>query len=77
MAEKIGEMKVNDMEYAKGSTQGGFIYSTSENRDRVGSGQSMVGGMIDETLSDGSVASRLRAYGSMTYTGFKSYIYAA
>lgn len=76
MAEKIGEMKVNDMEYAKGSTQGGFIYSTSENRDRVGSGQSMVGGMIDETLSDGSVASRLRAYGSMTYTGFKSYIYA-
>lgn len=32
--------------------------------------------MVEETLDDGSVVSRLRCYGSMTYAGFKSYIYA-
>ena len=32
--------------------------------------------MIEETLSDGTTASRLRAYGSMTYAGFKSFAYA-
>lgn len=68
-------MQVNDMAYAKGSQQGGFIYATSENKDTVGSGQSFAGTM-EETLSDGTVASRLRAYGSMTYSGFKSYLYA-
>ena len=31
---------------------------------------------MEETLSDGTTASRLRAYGSMTYAGFKSYAYA-
>jgi squalene-hopene/tetraprenyl-beta-curcumene cyclase len=70
-----GVRAVNSMPYAKGSRQGGFIYATSENKDTIGSGQSFAG-MTDETLSDGSVASRLRAYGSMTYSGFKSYIYA-
>ncbi|MBU6411843.1 MAG: terpene cyclase/mutase family protein [Planctomycetes bacterium] len=68
---------VNAMEYAQGSMQGGFIYSTSENQDNVGVGQSFAkNNMIEETLSDGSKASRLRAYGSMTYLGFKSYAYA-
>lgn len=68
---------VNEMEYAKGSQQGGFIYSTSENKDNVGSGQSFAkANMLEETLSDGTKASRLRAYGSMTYAGFKSYAYA-
>ena len=33
-------------------------------------------GKIEETLSDGTTASRLRTYGSMTYSGFKSYAYA-
>jgi squalene-hopene/tetraprenyl-beta-curcumene cyclase len=66
---------VNDMPYADGSRQGGFIYATSENRDKVGSGQSQAG-VIEETLDDGTNVSRLRAYGSMTYAGFKSYIYA-
>jgi squalene-hopene/tetraprenyl-beta-curcumene cyclase len=32
--------------------------------------------MIEETLDDGTKVSRLRAYGSMTYAGFKSYVYA-
>lgn len=67
---------VNDMDYAKGSHQGGFIYSTSVNQDRVGEGQSMSAGMIEETLDDGTKVSRLRCYGSMTYAGFKSYLYA-
>ncbi len=66
---------VNDMAYAKGSTQGGFIYATSVNKDQVATGQSFAG-EIEETLSDGTQASRLRAYGSMTYAGFKSYAYA-
>lgn len=68
---------VNDMSYADGSKQGGFIYATSVNQDGVGVGQSQAeAAMIEETLDDGTNVSRLRAYGSMTYAGFKSYIYA-
>ncbi|MDX2116288.1 MAG: prenyltransferase/squalene oxidase repeat-containing protein [Planctomycetota bacterium] len=67
--------RVNPMPYAQGSRQGGFVYATAENKDTVGRGQSMAG-EIEETLSDGTRASRLRAYGSMTYNGFKSMIYA-
>jgi squalene-hopene/tetraprenyl-beta-curcumene cyclase len=33
-------------------------------------------GTMEETLDDGTKVSRLRAYGSMTYAGFKSYLYA-
>jgi len=66
---------INDMPYAEGSQQGGFIYATSPNEDNIGIGESKAG-TIEETLSDGTVASRLRAYGSMTYAGFKSYLYA-
>lgn len=66
---------INDMEYAKGSHQGGFVYSTSPNKDNPGRGESKAP-MIEETLDDGTTASRLRAYGSMTYSGFKSYMYA-
>lgn len=65
---------VNDMPYAKGSRQGGFIYATSENSQNIGTGQSFAG-TIEETLDDGTVTSRLRAYGSMTYAAFKSYVY--
>ncbi|MEM9663190.1 MAG: prenyltransferase/squalene oxidase repeat-containing protein [Planctomycetota bacterium] len=68
---------VNDMPYGEGSTQGGFIYSTSPtgNEADLGIGESKAG-EIRETLSDGTTASRFRAYGSMTYAGFKSYAYA-
>ncbi len=65
----------NDMPYADGSNQGGFIYATSPDEEHVGEGESKAG-MLDETLDDGTVVSRLRAYGSMTYAGFKSYAYA-
>lgn len=69
--------RVNEMAYAKGSRQGGFVYATVENAQSVDgrAGQSMAGS-FEETLSDGTKASRLRAYGSMTYAGFKSYLYA-
>ncbi|MEQ8843267.1 MAG: terpene cyclase/mutase family protein [Phycisphaerales bacterium] len=67
--------RVNDMDYAKGSRQGGFIYATSPSGEQIGVGESKAG-TIEETMSDGSTASRLRAYGSMTYAGFKSYLYA-
>jgi len=68
---------VNDYAYADGSSQGGFIYATVPERDSVDgrAGQSQAGEM-EETLDDGTVASRLRSYGSMTYVGFKSLIYA-
>ena len=66
---------VNDMSYADGSKQGGFIYATSENKDKVGIGQSFAGEIV-ETMDDGKKVSRLRCYGSMTYAGFKSYLYA-
>jgi squalene-hopene/tetraprenyl-beta-curcumene cyclase len=66
---------VNDMDYAAGSTQGGFIYATGPESDQLGVGESKAG-MMDETLADGMRGSRLRCYGSMTYAGFKSYIYA-
>jgi squalene-hopene/tetraprenyl-beta-curcumene cyclase len=68
---------VNDMPYADGSRQGGFIYATVPNAESVEgrAGQSFAG-MIEETLDDGTKISRLRCYGSMTYSGFKSYLYA-
>lgn len=68
---------VNDMPYADGSEQGGFIYATVENIESVDglAGQSMAG-TTTETLEDGTEIVRLRAYGSMTYAGFKSMLFA-
>jgi squalene-hopene/tetraprenyl-beta-curcumene cyclase len=68
---------INDMGYADGSSQGGFIYATSENAEpeSIGMGESKAG-EIDVLLGDGTVGTRLRVYGSMTYAGFKSYLYA-
>ncbi len=69
--------EINDQPYADGSTQGGFIYATVPDRESIDGfpGQSQAGAM-QETLADGSTQTRLRAYGSMTYTGFKSLIFA-
>lgn len=75
MVDRRDGVKINDMEFARGSRQGGFIYATGTSKDKASDGQSFAG-TIKETLSDGTTASRLRAYGSMTYSGFKSYIYA-
>ncbi len=43
---------INDMPYAAESTQGGFIYATSVNRDTIGSGQSQAGEYV-ESMSGG------------------------
>lgn len=56
--------------------EGGFIYSTTVNRDNIGVPESKANpDMIDEAKA-GRPVSGLRSYGSMTYAGFKSYIYA-
>jgi len=55
---------------------GGFIYATSVNKDMIGVPQSMANPeMVDEAKA-GRPVSGLRTYGSMTYAGFKSYLYA-
>jgi squalene-hopene/tetraprenyl-beta-curcumene cyclase len=72
---------VNDMAFAKGSKQGGFVYATVENADSVDSPPANWGdseaGKFEETMDDGTKVSKWRCYGSMTYAGFKSYVYAA
>jgi len=67
--------KFNDMPYADASKQGGFIYAPGENAQTMGQGNSFAG-MIEESADDGTKVSRLRAYGSTTYLGFKSYVFA-
>lgn len=69
--------ETNDMGYADGSTQGGFIYATVPNLESVDgrAGQSQAGDIVERTPQGGELT-RLRAYGSMTYVGFKSLIYA-
>jgi squalene-hopene/tetraprenyl-beta-curcumene cyclase len=49
---------------------GGFVYATSQSKDKIGVVESKAG----EESIDG--AARARTYGSMTYAGFKSYVYA-
>ncbi len=69
--------RVNEMAYADGSDQGGFIYATVPDIESVDgqAGQSMAG-TTTETSEAGTELVRLRAYGSMTYAGFKSLLYA-
>jgi squalene-hopene/tetraprenyl-beta-curcumene cyclase len=66
---------INDQPYADGSSQGGFIYAPGTSQETAGQGESKAGEIV-ETMDDGTRVSRLRAYGSMTYAGFKSYVYA-
>ncbi len=63
----FGEMIEND---------GGFIYATSINKDLLSVPESKANpDQMDEALA-GQPVSGLRTYGSMTYAGFKSYLYA-
>jgi len=55
----------NDLPLAKGFSSGGFIYSPNERGESKAS----------EKLEEGRAP--LRAYGSMTYAGFKSMLYAS
>lgn len=54
----------NDQPLADGASDGGFVYTPANN------GESMAG---VESVDD---RTRLRSYGSMTYAGFKSLLYA-
>lgn len=54
----------NDLAFARGATDGGFIYSPNEKGESKAS----------ENLQEGQ--SPLRSYGSMTYAGFKSMLFA-
>lgn len=54
----------NDQPYADGQTDGGFIYSSNQGGESKAS----------EERQEGHVP--LRSYGSMTYSGFKSMLYA-
>jgi squalene-hopene/tetraprenyl-beta-curcumene cyclase len=55
--------KTNDRAFAKGSSDGGFIYSPND------PGESKASGQAPEATGP------LRTYGSMTYAGFKSLLY--
>lgn len=64
----------NDMFADKIVRDGGFIYATSLDKDNIGVPESKAG---EETITEnGQPVSHLRTYGSMTYAGFKSYLYA-
>lgn len=66
----------NDLFADKIVNDGGFIYSTSINKDSIGVPESKASpDMIDEGKA-GRPVSGLRTYGSITYAGFKSYVYA-
>lgn len=53
----------NDQAFARGATDGGFIYSPAN------------GGESKADTYDDNGTQRLRSYGSMTYAGFKSLLY--
>jgi squalene-hopene/tetraprenyl-beta-curcumene cyclase len=57
------------------ANDGGFVYTTSESKDKIGVPGSEAGEETLDIPGQGSV-SVLRSYGSMTYAGFKSYLYA-
>lgn len=66
----------NTMHGDKIANDGGFIYATTINKDHIGVPESKASPeQMDEALL-GKPVSSLRTYGSMTYAGFKSYIYA-
>jgi squalene-hopene/tetraprenyl-beta-curcumene cyclase len=54
----------NDQSFARGANDGGFIYSPAN------------GGESKADTYDDNGTQRLRSYGSMTYSGFKSLLYA-
>jgi len=56
--------ETNDQAFARGSDDGGFVYTP------VNDGESKAGTVLVEGKP------RLRSYGSMTYAGFKSMLYA-
>jgi len=59
--------EANDMFADEIAPDGGFIYATSENKDNIG---------VAESKAGRNEQGRLKTYGSITYAGFMSYVYA-
>lgn len=57
------------------SSDGGFIYATSTDKDHIGVPETKAGQETIDKPGQGPTTV-LRSYGSMTYAGFKSYLYA-
>lgn len=55
---------------------GGFVYSTSIDKNHIGISQSLASPELRDEAILGKPVTGLRTYGSMTYAGFKSYVYA-
>ncbi len=74
---RIQAVESNDMNKDKfEKLDGGFIYSTSIDKDHIGVAESKASqDQIDEAKA-GRPVSGLRSYGSVTYAGFKSMVYA-
>lgn len=74
---RIQAVESNDMNADKfEELDGGFIYASSINKDHIGVPESKASqDQIDEAKA-GRPVSGLRTYGSVTYAGFKSMIYA-
>jgi squalene-hopene/tetraprenyl-beta-curcumene cyclase len=66
----------NDLHGEKIVNDGGFIYATSINKDLVGVPESKASPELMDEAKLGRPVSGLRTYGSITYAGFKSYLYA-
>jgi len=60
----------------KAELDGGFIYATSIDKDHVGVPETKASPEAMDEAKLGRPVSGLRTYGSMTYAGFKSYLYA-
>lgn len=63
--------ETNDQDWAKGQNSGGFIYSTRYNDKLKMYGESMAPNSTDRQGNE-----VLTTYGSMTYAGLKSFLYA-
>ncbi len=69
--------EANDMFKDLIELDGGFIYATSVNKNAIGVPESKASPeQIERAKAGKPLNSRLRTYGSMTYAGFKSYVYA-
>ena len=73
---RLQGIESNDLFADQIVNDGGFIYSTSINKDLVGVPESKASPALIDEAKLGRPVSGLRTYGSMTYAGFKSYLYA-
>ena len=75
----VGKCQASDTNKApyreKLSNDGGMIYATSINKDKIGVPETKAGEDIFDG-PNGEKVSKLRSYGSVSYAGLKTYVYA-